>query len=148
MSLAPEPLDAPVLADTATWTWVKDRRHPALATWFNREVAEGRILVCDVVVLELLRLAANADRARAMARTLTAFESVPLAAETWSRARELQLDLADTGDHRRVPPSDLLIAAAAMNADVPVLHYDRDYERIAAASSLRHVWLAPPGALA
>jgi predicted nucleic acid-binding protein len=148
VSIAPAPLDAPVLADTGTWTWVKDRRHPELAAWFNREAAEGRILVCDIVILELVRLAPNADRARAMARTLSAFEAVPPAAEIWSHARELQLALAEAGDHRRVPPSDLLIAAAAMQADVPVLHYDRDYERIAAVSSLRHMWLVPPGALA
>lgn len=65
----------------------------------------------------------------------------------WGRAREVQLLLAPDGDHRRVPPADLLLAAAAEQADVPLVHYDRDYERIAAVTGLRHEWLAPDGSL-
>ena len=66
----------------------------------------------------------------------------------WRRARETQLMLAPRGDHRRVPPADLLLAAAAEEADVPLIHYDRDYERIAAVTALHHEWLMPDGALA
>lgn len=66
----------------------------------------------------------------------------------WGVAREIQLLLASNGDHRRVPPADLLIAAAAETADVPLVHYDRDYERIAAVTSLQHEWLVPDGSLA
>jgi predicted nucleic acid-binding protein len=33
--------------------------------------------------------------------------------------------------HRRIPLVDLLVAAAAESAEVPVLHYDRHFERIA-----------------
>lgn len=49
------------------------------------------------------------------------------------QAREVQLAMSANGDHRRVPPPDLLIAATAELANVPLVHYDRDYERIAAA---------------
>ncbi|MHB8241299.1 MAG: PIN domain-containing protein [Solirubrobacteraceae bacterium] len=76
------------------------------------------------------------------------FESVVMGAELWSRARELQLLLAAHGDHRRVPPMDLLICAAAEHADVPLVHYDRDYERLARVSALQHHWLVPDGTLA
>jgi hypothetical protein len=31
---------------------------------------------------------------------------------------------------------------------VPLVHYDRDYERIARVSALQHHWLVPDGALA
>lgn len=60
----------------------------------------------------------------------------------------IQLSLASNGDHRRVPPADLLFAAAAMRADVQLVHYDRDYERIGAVSGLQHRWFVPDGALA
>jgi predicted nucleic acid-binding protein len=51
-------------------------------------------------------------------------------------------------DHRRVPPAELLLAAAAEDAEVPLIHYDRDYARIAAVSDLEQVWLVPDGPLA
>lgn len=145
--LLPE-LERPALFDTGAWTWVRDRRFPELASWFNAAVEAGLVLVCDLVVLELTRLAPNEQRARAIASRLAAFETIPMPEKLWSSAREIQLGMAVNGDHRRVPPVDLLIAGAAEAADVTLIHYDRDYERIAAVSGLRHRWLVPDGALA
>jgi predicted nucleic acid-binding protein len=145
----PPSLDRPALLDTGVWTWVRDRRFPQLASWFNAQVASGRVLVCDLVILELVRLAPNKTRARDIADRLDAFESLPMPAALWSHARRLQASLAaNDGDHRRVPPVDLLIGAAAEAAGVPLLHYDRDYERIARVSALEHRWLVPDGTLA
>jgi predicted nucleic acid-binding protein len=106
------------------------------------------VLVCDVVILELIRLTPNEARARDVAARLDAFESVPMATGLWLLARRLQISLAANGDHRRVPPVDLLIAGAAEAAGVPLVHYDRDYERIAAVSGLDQEWLLPDGTLA
>jgi predicted nucleic acid-binding protein len=103
--IEPVQLDSPALFDTGAWTWVRDRRFPELAAWFNAQVAAGLVLVCDLVVLELVRLTPNEARARAVAERLDAFEFVPMPAEAWTRARELQIALADDGDHRRVPRS-------------------------------------------
>lgn len=148
--MAPKPvrLDGPALFDTGVWTWARDRRFPQLAEWFNAEVEAGRVLVCDLVVLELARLAPNEDRARGVAERLDAFESVPMPSDLWSRAREVQLLMATDGDHRRVPPADLLLAAGAEAAGVPLVHYDRDYERVASVSDLQHRWMVPDGSLA
>ncbi len=146
--LEPPKLDRPALFDTGAWTWVRDRRFPELATWFNAAVEAGLVLVCDLVILELTRLAPNEERAREVADRLAAFESIPMLPELWAQARRTQLALAASGDHRRVPPADLLLAGAAEEADVTLVHYDRDYERIAAVTSLSHDWLAPDGALA
>jgi predicted nucleic acid-binding protein len=41
-----------------------------------------------------------------------------------------------------------LIGAAAEQAGVPLVHYDRDYERLARVSALEQRWLVPDGALA
>ncbi|HUC06661.1 MAG TPA: PIN domain-containing protein [Solirubrobacterales bacterium] len=141
-------LDRPALFDTGTWTWVRDHRFPELATWFNAAVEAGFVLVCDLVILELTRLAPNEHRAHEVADRLAAFEAIPMPSELWSRARRAQLALAMNGDHRRVPPADLLLASAAEEAGVVLVHYDRDYERIAAVSGLRHQWLVPDGTLA
>jgi predicted nucleic acid-binding protein len=106
------------------------------------------VLVCDLVVLELVRLTPNEARAREVSARLDAFESVGMEAGLWHRARELQGLLSANGDHRRVPPADLLIASAAETAGVPLVHYDRDYERLARVSALEHRWLLPDGTLA
>lgn len=126
---------------------MRDRRFPELANWFNAAVEAGLVLVCDLVILELTRLAPNEQRAREVADRLAAFEPIPMPVELWSRARQTQLTLAANGDHRRVPPADLLLASAAEEGGVALVHYDRDYERIAAVSGLRHEWLAPDGTL-
>jgi predicted nucleic acid-binding protein len=130
------------------WTWARDRRFPQLASWFNAQVAAGYVLVCDIVILELIRLSPNEARAKQVAGRLDAFKSVPMPTTLGQRARELQLLLAASGDHRRVPPVDLLIGSAAEVAGVPLVHYDRDYERLANVCSLEHHWLLPDGALA
>jgi predicted nucleic acid-binding protein len=73
---------------------------------------------------------------------------VTMPQDVWSRAREVQLAMAGSGDHRRVPPADLLIAATAERAGVPLVHYDQDYERIAAVTRQPNVWFVAHGALA
>lgn len=146
--LEPAPLTQPSLVDPAVWTWVRDRRFPELAEWFNSEVRSGRVLVCDQVILELIRLAPNETRAHELAGRLSAFDTVTMPQDVWSRARTVQLAMAGEGDHRRVPPADLLIAATAERAGVPLVHYDQDYERIAAVSRQPHLWFVAHGALA
>jgi len=126
---------------------VRDRRFPRLAEWFNAAVEAGLVLVCDLVVLELTRLAPDERRAREVAGRLVAFEALPMPAGLWQRARETQIALAVDGDHRRVPPADLLLAATAEEAGAELIHYDRDYERIAAVSELQQGWLVPAGTL-
>ena len=59
----------------------------------------------------------------------------------------MQLAMAGSGDHRRVPPPDLLIAATAELANVTLVHYERDCERIAAVTTQVHAWFVPDGAL-
>ena len=127
---------------------MRDRRYPALAEWFNGEVRSGRVLVCDLVILELVRLTPNQARARELAERLDAFEVLPIPPSLWSRVRTVQLAMAASGDHRRVPPSDLVIAITAALADVPLVHYDRDYERIATITKQHHSWFVPDGTLA
>jgi predicted nucleic acid-binding protein len=58
----------------------------------------------------------------------------------------MQHALARRGAHR-VPIPDLLIAAAAESADLVILHYDGDFERIAAVSRLRAQWVVPRGSV-
>ncbi len=106
------------------------------------------MLTCELIVIELTRATANAEQARLLRTRLAPIERVAMGPSLWDAASEIQLALAASGDHRRVPPADLLIAAAAIAANVPVVHYDRDYERIAAVTNLEHHWFVRDGSLA
>jgi predicted nucleic acid-binding protein len=96
----------------------------------------------------LVFLSPNESRAREVAARLDSFEAIAMGAGLWERARELQSLLAAGGDHRRVQPVDLLLGAGAEQAGVPLVHYDRDYERIARVCALRQLWFVPDGSLA
>lgn len=63
------------------------------------------------------------------------------------RAREVQLRMVARGHHRAAGVIDLLTAAVAEYHDAVVLHYDADFEHIAAATGQSHVWAAPRGSL-
>ena len=50
------------------------------------------------------------------------------------------------GAHR-IPIVDYLVAAAAQEINGTVLHYDADYDLLAAVMDFESAWLAPPGSL-
>ncbi len=61
------------------------------------------------------------------------------------RAFAVQGSLADRGLHRAVKIGDLIIAAAAEHAGLIVLHYDRDFDRIAEITGQPAEWVARAG---
>ena len=72
------------------------------------------------------------------------FDDAPITPEVMARAIVLQHALAHRGQHR-LPIPDLVISAAAQVAGLLVLHYDADFERIAAAGGAPHDWVVPQG---
>lgn len=143
----PESLPEPHLADSTVWSKVRHRGRPDLAEWFNVQVREGRIVTCDPVALELLRSARDAASFSTQSAMLDLIASCPVGAREWRRARAVQALLAARGQHRGVPPQDLLIAAAAESSSVPLLHYDRDYDLIKDVTGQPMRWLAAAGSL-
>jgi predicted nucleic acid-binding protein len=73
----------------------------------------------------------------------------PIRRREWDRAADVMRALLERGPlhHRSVQLPDLLIAAAAESADVPVLHYDRHFELIAQVTGQPLRALAPIGSL-
>ena len=60
------------------------------------------------------------------------------------RAMDVQQLLARRGQHR-LPLPDLMIAATAEMHDATVLHYDHDYDLIAAVTGQPTRWVVPRG---
>ncbi|WP_052612408.1 PIN domain-containing protein [Mycobacterium canetti] len=139
------PLREVHLVDTSAWSKARNDAH--LLEVFDESARGGLVATCDVVCLELLRSARNRDRFMVQSRLLSTLPQCPIGRREQTRAREVQVELAAAGHHRGVKPVDLLIAAAAEAAQLPVLHYDHDYDIIAAITGQPSRWLAAPGAL-
>ena len=69
-------------------------------------------------------------------------------ASCWDRAEEVQALLARRAmHHRSATIADLIIAAAAEHHGCTVLHYDSDYDVIAAVTGQPMEWAAKPGTI-
>ena len=100
--------------------------------WAGR-IERGQVRIATVTVLEVGFSARSGAAARsARGRPPLAAMSVEhLTPAIEDRAIEVQLLLADRGQHRGVAVPDLLIAATAELAGLTVLHVDKDFALIA-----------------
>jgi predicted nucleic acid-binding protein len=138
-----------LLLDTSAWArlgapQLSRTRREEVAEW----IAEGSLTTCLPFLLEAGSSArSGADHAELM-RRLGALPRIEVDAEVERLALMAQAELAAAG-HHRVPPTDLVIAACAHSAGAGVLHYDRDFDRVAERTSLRFrsVWLADAGTI-
>lgn len=137
-----------VLADSTAWIWSRRAAYPHLREWFDLQLEAGEIATCDIVRLELLEGVHSSQYAQRR-QGLEALDTCLITPTVCERAREIQAKLAAlrTDYHKGVRPADLLIAAAAEEAGVAVLHYDSHFERIAEVSRQPMSWLAPKGSL-
>jgi predicted nucleic acid-binding protein len=103
----------------------------------------GRAGISD---LEIGYSARNAVEWDKLAEALQAFELVETSADHLQRARQVQRLLAAKHQRGRKMP-DLLIAAAAESRGLTVLHYDADFDRIAAVTGQPCEWIVPAGSV-
>ncbi|MFC7482368.1 PIN domain-containing protein [Luedemannella flava] len=75
------------------------------------------------------------------------YQVLPITEAIAERAREVQVRLAKHGQHRATGLVDLLTAAVAEHHDAVLLHYDEEFEHIAAVTGQSQAWIAPPGTL-
>ena len=112
--------------------------------WSNRwqfPASSARASICD---LEVGYSARNAEEWDRLLGALDAFDRVETTAGHVRRALEVQRMLAQRSQRGRKIP-DLLIAAAAEELDVAVLHYDADFDLIASVTGQRCQWVVPAG---
>ena len=126
MPTAPE-----VIADTTAWIALR-RGRPGAGEAMRRLLERGAVAVCDPVRLELLRGARNRHEALALRTRLALLPQCPVVDTTWARAHDVLERLATLpgGRHRSVPPNDLLVAAAAEEHALALLHDDAHFDLI------------------
>lgn len=127
----------------AVTTWLIDKsaytrlpESPDAQSWVDR-IERGMVRISTVTRLEIgysFRTAAQArSESAAPPLALMPVEYLTPAAE--DRAIEVQLLLADCGQHRAPSIPDLLVAATAEVSDLTVLAVDKDFELIAQITS-------------
>ena len=107
---------------------------------------EGLIATCAIVDLEVLYSSRTLSDYEEVLDERRSLDSAHITPDVMERANELQHELARRGQHR-LPIPDLVISAAAQSAGLVVLHYDADFERIAAAGGADHEWVVPKGSI-
>ncbi|MDX6391274.1 MAG: hypothetical protein QOJ73_2337 [Streptosporangiaceae bacterium] len=133
------------LADTSALARL---RHPAVAAALGPLIEAGLVATCGVIEFELgwaAKSSAEFDELRADRDA--GYEWLAIRDEDWRRALDIQAALWRSGLVRAVGFPDLLIAAAAERERVILLHYDRDYEHIAAVTGQPMQWVVPRGSV-
>ena len=122
-------------------------QHRAVAERLAPIIESGEAATCSMVDLEVLYSTRNREEhSRVRARRALAYRKVDLTEAVFNRAIDVQGLLARRGRHR-LPIPDLIIAAAAEAARMTVLHYDADFDTIAAVTGQDMEWVVPRGSL-
>ena len=108
---------------------------PDAAEWADR-IERGLVRITTVTRLEIGYSARSDADARSMFTTppVSAMPVEYLTPAIEDRALQVQLVLAEKGQHRAPSIPDLLIAATAELAGLTVLHMDKDFDLIAGIS--------------
>jgi predicted nucleic acid-binding protein len=146
-----EPVAAPYdgkvfIGDTSAWA---RSVHPRVRTEWAAAVSNGQIATTPMVAIEILRSARDGQDFDDRAEDLAALRDVPITRSVTNAAIQAFRELAHRQPllHRSVTNEDLLIAAAAQDAAVGVLHYDADFDRLATVLEFKSRWIAPAGSL-
>jgi hypothetical protein len=133
------------LADTSAY--VLQGRHPQVRARFAALLTEGRLAVCQMTALEYLNSAAGPASYETVWAALHGQRWMDVSTAAMQRALEVHRLLAARSQHRHFRLPDLIIAATAEQHGATVLHYDPDYDRIAAVTGQPVEWVAAKGSL-
>lgn len=121
--------------------------HPDVEQTLGAKITRGLVGVCIVTELEAgysSRSSVDYEVLQAFARELIPIALTPRAEQ---RARTIQERLVQAGQHRAVAMPDILLAAVAYEEGLTVLHYDADFDLIAAVTGQSTEWVVPRGSV-
>lgn len=134
------------IADASAW-WHSD--HPTVRDEWSVALRNRQIAICPIVKLELLYSARDGGDYDRIDAILGGFRDVPITRSVTDAALSAFRELAHRGPllHRSVRFPDVLIAAAAQDGAVGVLHYEAHFDRLAGVLNFESRWIAPAGSL-
>jgi predicted nucleic acid-binding protein len=134
------------IADRSAWS---NAAHATVKDEWVMALRNRQIATCPIVKLELLYSARDGDDYDRLDAILGALRDVPVTRSVTNAALSALRQLAHLQPlyQRSMRFPDLLIAAAAQDAAIGVLHYDHHYERLAEVLEFDSRWIAPAGSL-
>jgi len=120
--------------------------HEAVRAVIEPRAAAGHVARTGISDLEVGFSARNLAEWNRLAAALAAFPLIETDAAHVRRARQVQRLLASRGLRGRKVP-DLLIAAAAEQSGLAVLHYDTDFDLISRVTGQPCEWVLPAGTI-
>jgi hypothetical protein len=133
------------LADTSAY--VAQARDSDARARFAGLLTEGRLAVCQMTTLEYLNNAPDPGAYEVLWAALHGQRWMDVTAAAMNRALEVHRMLAERSQHRNFRLPALIIAATAEEHGATVLHYDADYDRIAAVTGQPVEWVAARGSV-
>lgn len=135
-----------LIADTSAWAHAA---HPRVTRRFTAALRNGQIATSPIVKLELLYSARDAESFDRLGADFAQLRDVPITRSVTNAAERALRALAHRRppQHRGVSLPDLLIAAAAQDAAVGVLHYDEHFDTLATVLDFESRWIARRGSL-
>ena len=121
--------------------------HPTVKAVLEPLLVEGHLATCAVTNLEMLFSARSGAEWDMVREQLKGLPAVPITPTVCTRAIEVQGMLWHNGKVRAVGIPDLLIAAAAEVAGLSVLHYDTDFDLVAAVTGQESRWVVAAGSV-
>ena len=131
------------LLDTSV---VKRLGHAAVREAVEPIAQRGEVGRAGITDLEVGYSARNATEWDRLIDALGEFQLIETSATHVQRALQVQRLLAARSQRGRKIP-DLLIAAAAEELGIAVLHYDSDFDLIARVTGQRCEWVVPTGTI-
>lgn len=123
-------------------------RQPAVQAALERLDDIGVLATTAIVELEIGYSARNLAEFDSIAADRAAlYQELPITRAVTDRARLVQRELVRSAQHRGPGISDLLIAATAELHGAVVVHYDRDFDVIAAITKQPVEWIVPAGSV-
>jgi predicted nucleic acid-binding protein len=130
------------LVDNSAWARATK---PAVAAALAEHADQDALAICGIAQTEMLRSARSADEFARMHAALRALHWLSSPDDIWTRVVEIQSALARGGHHRGINPVDLAVAATAERHGATVIHYDHDFDTIAAVTQQPTTWVVPRG---
>lgn len=123
-------------------------QHAVVRTIVAGLIADRAAATCVTVDLEAGYSGRDLTDVRTIAqRRKELYVVLPISEVIADRARDVQVRMAARGHHRAIGVIDLLTAAVAEHFGAVILHYDADFEHVAATTGQPHKWIAPRGTL-
>ncbi len=123
-------------------------RNPQVQKVIGALIAERAAATCITIDLEMGITGRTQAGVQKVARRRRAqFTNLVVNETIADRARAIQQALALRGHQAAVGPADLITAAVAEYYGAVIVHYDSDFEHVAAVTRQPHIWVVPRGSI-